>query len=131
MTNRELLETYREAVIDLQELSVQLERAARSGAPRGASAISLDAVRGTNNPLAASMQLADGIGAMLERKQDELASLQEPISALLAQIGNPRMLFVVQNYYLNAETDASIARDLRMSRGRVNQIRHRFLTQCT
>lgn len=127
MTNRELLEAYREAMIDLQELSIQLERICRSGAPQGATSIRLDAIRGTNNHLAASIQLADGIGAMIERKREELLGLSQPVSTLLAGIGDPKTLFIVQNYYLNADTDANIARELRMSRCRVNQIRNRYL----
>lgn len=130
MTNRELLEAYREAVLDMQELSAQLERAERSGAPRGMTLTRLDALRGTNNAEAAALQLAEGICDLLKRKREELAALHEPVSALLAQIGSPRMLFVVQNYYLCAETDATIARTLRMSRCRVNQIRNRFLALC-
>ena len=130
MTNRELLEAYREAVIDLQELSQQLERAGRIGAPQGAGAIRLDAVRGTNNPMAASVQVADGIGAMMERKRGALAGLAAPVHSLLADIGDPRTLMVIQGYYLQAETDANIARDLRMSRCRVNQIRNNYLAHC-
>ncbi len=127
MTGRETLQAYRTAVIDLQELSAQLERTIGSGRPRGAQGLQLETIRGTNDPVAAAMQAADGIEAMIGRKQEELADLAVPVEKLLAHISNPRTFMVVRNYYLRAETDASIAREMRMSRGRVNQLRNDYL----
>lgn len=129
MTNKEVLQAYRDAVIALQEMSVQMEHTVRAGVPRGAQGPRMDTARGTNDPVAAAMQAADGIEAMMERKRDELAELAVPVGSLMARIGNPRTYMVIQNYYLRAETDASIAREMRMSRCRVNQIRNDYLLQ--
>lgn len=122
-----MLQAYRTAVIDLQELAVQLERTGGSGRPRGVQSIRLDAVRGTNDPAAAALQAAEGIEAMIGRKRDELADMMAPIGTLLSQIGNYRTLMVVQRYYLHGSTDAAIAREMCMSRARVNQIRHDYI----
>ncbi len=129
MTNREMLQAYRAAVIEMQELAVQLEHAVKSGRPRGIQGIRLDAVCGTNHPEAAAMQVADGIEEMIVRKRSELAGLAAPVGMLMARIGSPRTYMVIQQYYLQAATDADIARDMRMSRGRVNQIRNEYLAQ--
>ena len=129
MTNRETLQAYRAAVLDLQELSVQLEQTVTSGRPAGAHGVQLGGLRGTNDPVAAAMQAAEGIEAMMARKRCELAELAVPVGTLMARIGNAKTFMVVQNYYLRAETDAAIARDLRMSRCRVNQIRNDYLAQ--
>lgn len=129
MTNREMLGAYRAAVIDLQELNVQLERIGGNGRPRGVQSIRLDAVRGTNDPAAAALQAAEGIEEMIDRKRTELADLAVPVGALMSKIGNLRTYMVIQQYYLLASTDANIARDMSMSRARVNQIRNDYLAQ--
>ena len=54
MTGKDVLQAYRTAVIDLQELSVQLENTGHSGKPRSAAGMNLDALPGTNNPAAAT-----------------------------------------------------------------------------
>lgn len=129
MTNKEMLLAYRSAVIELQELTVQLDNMIANGRPRGAYSIQLDTVRGTNDPVAAAMQAADGIEAMIERKQKELNDLAQPVGSIVERINSMRMRLVVQGYYLQAETDASIASTMCMSRARVNQIRNTFLAQ--
>ena len=129
MTDREVLQAYRTAVIDLQELTIQLEHTGHSGCPRQALGLRLDALRGTNDPVAAALQAANGIEEMIERKRSELAELAGPVGMLMGQISNPRTFMVIQSYYLRAETDANIARDMCMSRCRVNQIRNDYLAQ--
>lgn len=129
MTKKEMLQTYRSAVIELQELTVQLDKMSSIGRPRGVQAVRLDAVRGTNDPVAAAMQAADGIEAMIRRKRQELADLTLPVGAMMDNIRNMRMRLVVEGYYLQAGTDASIASTLCMSRARVNQIRNDYLAQ--
>ena len=75
MTNLEMLQAYRAAVIDLHDLAVQLDRTGSSGTPRGAAGLRLDALPGTNDPVAAAMQASDGIEEMMDRKRTELADL--------------------------------------------------------
>ena len=127
MTNREMLQNYRAAVIDLQELAVQLERTGGNGRPRGIQSIRYDAIRGTNDPAAAALQAAEGIEEMIDRKRDELAAMMAPIGTLMSQIGNYRTLMVIQRYYLHGSTDAVIAQEMCMSRARVNQIRNDYI----
>lgn len=129
MTNKEVLTAYRTAVLDLQELTTALERAGGSGSPRGIGEIRLEATPGTNHPDAAARQAAEGIEELIQRKRDELARLAGPMGALMAGIGDPKTFMVIRGYYLQAETDADIARSLCMSRCRVNQIRNQFLAQ--
>lgn len=127
MTNIEMLQAYRTAVLDLQELTAQLERIGSSGRPQGVQSMQLSAIRGTNDPAAAALQAAEGIESMIRRKRDELAGMLTQIGTLMAQIGNYRTLMVVQRYYLHGSTDATIAQEMCMSRTRVNQIRHDYL----
>lgn len=129
MTNKEMLQAYREAVMAVEELTVQLARTGHDGRPLGMGTAQLGSGPRTNNAMAASMQAMDGVGEMLARKRDELAALAVPVCALLSRIGDAKTYMVVQRYYLQAETDAAIAHDLSMSRCRVNQIRNQYLAQ--
>ena len=129
MTNREILMAYREAVLDMQELQLALNRTGSNGRPKGLQALQLGALPGTNDPAAAALQAAEGIEAMLARKREELTTLGNLVAALMSRIGSPRTYMVIQGYYLRAETDANIAAELCMSRVRVNQIRNQYLAQ--
>lgn len=129
MTNKELFTTYREVVLDLQELSSQLEKAGRDGRPQGVGTPQTEPGRRTNDAMAAAMQAMDGIGEMLERKRDELAGLAGPVSALMSRIGDAKTFLVIQRYYLMGKTDSAIASDLCISRARVNQIRNNYFAQ--
>lgn len=129
MTNREMLQAYRDAVLEMQELHIRLMQILKDGKPRGTQSIQLDSLGGTNHAEAAVMQAADGIEEMIGRKRSELAELAAPVGMLMAAIGSSRTYMVIQQYYLQAATDADIARSMQMSRGRVNQIRNEYLAQ--
>ena len=127
MTKKELLSTYRTSVIELEELRRQLKRVGTDGRPAGARSLQIDSIRGTNEPAAAAMQLADGLEEMLHRKEEEIAELTSQVDALLQGIRDFRTYMVVQHYYVLARTDEQVARAMSISRGRVNQIRLEFL----
>ena len=127
MTKKELLSTYRTSVIELEELRRQLKRVGTDGRPAGARSLQMDSIRGTNEPAAAAMQLADGLEEMLHRKEEEIAELTSQVDALLQGIRDFRTYMVVQHYYVLARTDEQVARAMSISRGRVNQIRLEFL----
>ncbi|MBQ7850193.1 MAG: hypothetical protein IJ343_10755 [Clostridia bacterium] len=127
MTNQEMLQAYRAAVIDLEELSVQLNRTGLSGAPQGIRSMAVDLIPGTNNPAAAALQAADGIEELINRKRNELAALAENVGPLIGRIGSYRTYVVIQQYYLRGMTDSDIAKSMCISRTRVNQIRNDFL----
>ena len=127
MTKRELLSNYRSAVIELEELQRQLKRAGTDGRPADVRSMPMDAIRGTNVPAAAAMQLADGLEEMMHRKEEELAKLAVQVDVLLAGIRDFRTYLVVHHYYVLARTDEQVARAMSISRGRVNQLRLEYL----
>lgn len=128
MTNTEMLQAYRAAVLYLDELTMQLERMGSNGAPQGVRSLQLDGLRGTNDPAAAALQAAEGMEAMIRQKRDELAELSAGVWPLLGRIGDYRTYMVIQRYYLQGHSDSDIARNLCISRTRVNQIRHSYLS---
>lgn len=128
MTKKEVLTEYRAKVIELQELRHQLNRIGTDGRPSsGRSAQMDDLHRGTNHPVAAVLQLADGLEAMQRRKEEELMQLGQQIDLLLRDIKDFRTYIVIQNYYVLARTDEQVARTISMSKSRVNQIRMEYL----
>ncbi len=128
MSKKELLTTYRNMVIELEELQHQLTRLGSDGRPSAAHSVQTDRIaRGTNNPGAAMLQLADGLEAMMCQKKEELAHLGEQINPLLKNIKDYRTYIVIQHYYILAKTDEQVARTISMSKSRVNQIRMEYL----
>lgn len=128
MTRKELLTTYRELVIELEELRHQLNRAGTDGRPRGAAASACDRIcTGTNDPTAAAIQMMDGLEDMARRKEEELAGLRQPLDELLKSIRDFRTYMVIQHYYVLGRTDEQVARAISMSKSRVNQIRKSYL----
>ncbi len=127
MTKRELLTAYREAVIELDELRRQIKRVGTDGRPSGVRSMQTDTILGTNDPQSAAMQLADGLEALLARREDELRELGTQVDALLASIRDFSTYMVVQHYYVLGKTDEQVARAMSISRCRVNQLRLQYL----
>ena len=87
MTKKELLTAYRATTIELEELRRQLKRVGTDGRPAGVRTMQTDRIaRGTNDPEAAAMQLADGLEALLAQREAELAELSAQVDVLLASI---------------------------------------------
>ena len=127
MTKKELLTSYRTSVIELEELRRQLRRVGTDGRPVGTRSMQTDSIRGTNDPAAAAIQLAEGLEEMLHRKEAEMAELSAKVDELLAGIRDFRTYMVVQHYYVLGRTDEQVARAMSISRGRVNQLRLEYL----
>ncbi len=128
MTTKELLDGYRAALLELDELEAQLARVGTDGRPAGCrGAVTEGHLPGTNDPAAAAAQLAEGLETLACRKREELAKMAEPIRLLMGGITNVRTFTIVQRYYLMAETDAQIGSLMNISRVRVCQIRKAFL----
>ncbi len=128
MTKKELLTTYRAKVLELEELRYQLSRVGTDGRPSGCRTSAPGCtIRGTNDPGTAAMQLADGLEALVQRKEEELDKLTGPMDKLLQSIPDVRTYMVIQNYYVLARTDEQIGRTLSLSRTRANQIRSIYM----
>lgn len=128
MTKKELLTAYREATIELEELRRQLKRIGNDGRPAGVRAMQTDQIaRGTNDPTAAAIQLADGLEALLRRKETEQQKLLDEVHKLVNSIKDFRTYMVIHHYYVLARTDEEIARAMAMSKSRINQIRSNYL----
>ncbi len=128
MTKRELLTAYREKVISLEELRHQIDRVGTDGRPGGCRISQTDRIStGTNNPMMASIHLAEGLEELAARMETELHALAPQVSELLLDIRDVRTYMVIQHYYVFAETDEQIGLLLAITKSRVNQIRQEYL----
>lgn len=128
MTKKELLTAYRAATIELEELRRQLKRVGSDGRPAGVRTMQTDRIaRGTNDPDAAAMQLADGLEALLAQREAELTTLSAQVDALLAGIRDFRTYLIIYHYYVLGHTDEQVARSLSISRVRALQLRQHYV----
>ena len=133
MTKRELLESYRDIVIEIETLERQSKFLDQFiGGPRPVRAIQLTGMpRGTNDPEAAILQRED-TNEVLEKIEAKCAELREMVDAfemIMDKIEDRRLRIIVRNYYALGWTDERIAEQLELSRQHVNRLRTAYIEQ--
>ena len=131
MTKRELLENYRDIVIEIETL----ERQSRFlnqfiGGPRPIRAVQLTGMpRGTNDPEAAILQRADADEALdkIEMTCAELRDMVDACEVIMDGIVDRRLRIIVRNYYALGWTDEKIGEQLELSRQHVNRLRTAYI----
>ena len=131
MTKRELLENYRDIVIEIETL----ERQSRFlnqfiGGPRPVHAVQLTGMpRGTNDPEAAMLQRNDTYEVLdqIEAKCRELSGMVREFEAIMDAILDRRLRIIVRNYYALGWTDERISEQLELSRQHVNRLRTAYI----
>ena len=133
MTQKELLENYRDIVIEIETLERQSKFLNQFiGGPRPVRAIQLTGMpRGTNDPEAALLQRED-TNEVLEKIEAKCAELREMVDAfemIMDKIEDRRLRIIVRNYYALGWTDERIAEQLELSRQHVNRLRTAYVDQ--
>ena len=133
MTKRELLESYRDIVIEIETLERQSKFLNQFiGGPRPVRGIQLTGMpRGTNDPEAALLQRED-TNEVLEKIEAKCAELREMVDAfemIMDKIEDRRLRIIVRNYYALGWTDERIAEQLELSRQHVNRLRTAYIDQ--
>ena len=133
MTKRELLESYRDIVIEIETLERQSKFLNQFiGGPRPVRAIQLTGMpRGTNDPEAALLQRED-TNEVLEKIEAKCAELREMVDAfemIMDKIEDRRLRIIVRNYFALGWTDERIAEQLELSRQHVNRLRTAYIDQ--
>ena len=133
MTKRELLESYRDIVIEIETLERQSKFLNQFiGGPRPVRGIQLTGMpRGTNDPEAALLQRED-TNEVLEKIEAKCAELREMVNAfemIMDKIDDRRLRIIVRNYYALGWTDERIAEQLELSRQHVNRLRTAYIEQ--
>jgi DNA-directed RNA polymerase specialized sigma subunit len=135
MTKRELLENYRDIVIEIETLERQSKFLNQFiGGPRPVHAVRLTGMpRGTNEPEAALMQRKDTDEVLdkIEAKCAELREMVDQFESIMDTIDDRRLRIIVRNYYALGWTDERIGDQLELSRQHVNRLRTAYLEGLT
>ncbi len=112
MKKRELLENYRDIVIEIETLERQSKFLNQFiGGPRPVRAVRLTGMpRGTNDPEAAMLQRADYDDAIykIEQKSEELRELVSEFEHIMEMIPDKEDALILRDYYALGWTDIKI-----------------------
>ena len=133
MTKRELLENYRDIVIEIETLERQSKFLNQFiGGPRPIHAVQLTGMpRGTNDPEAAVLQRVDTDDVLdkIEAKCQELREMVDQFEIIMDAIADRRLRIIVRNYYGLGWTDERIGEQLELSRQHVNRLRTVYIEE--
>ena len=131
MTKRELLESYRMLVIEIDTLERQSKFLNQFiGGPRPMRGIQLTGMpRGTNDPEAAILQREDTDDVLdkIEERCRELRPLLEEFERIMDEIPDRRLQIIIRDYYALGWSDERIGEHVDLSRQHVNRLRTAYL----
>jgi len=133
MTGRELLEDYRQMVLEVDTLERQCAYINRIvGGPTQITGIQITGMpRGTNEPEAARLQRADyvtdetdmAILRKLEQRVSDLTGMMDMCEMVLDSVTDQKARTILRNYYALGWTDKRIARLMNYERSSITKIR--------
>ena len=135
MTKRELLESYRMLVIEIDTLERQSKFLNQFiGGPRPVRSPQLSGMpRGTNEPEAAILQREDTDDVLdkIEERCRELRPLLEEFERIMDAIEDRRLQIIIRDYYALGWSDERIGEHVDLSRQHVNRLRTAYLEGLT
>ena len=132
MTKRELLENYRNMVIDINMMEQRLSFLSKYvGGPRPLRSVQLTGMpRGTNEPEAAIMQREDTDSELLEKieqRLEETRQLTARFEIILEEIDDRRLRNIIQAYYGLGHSEEQIGQEVGLSQTHVNRLRKEYI----
>lgn len=132
MKKRELLENYRNLVIDIHMMEQRLSFLSRYiGGPRPVHGVQLTGMpHGTNDPEAAIIQQNDTDSEILDRieqRMDETRRLTARFEIILEEIADRRLRNIIQAYYGLGHSEETIAEEVGLSQTHVNRLRKEYI----
>ena len=132
MNKRELLENYRNLVIDINMMEQRLTFLSKYiGGPRPVRSPQLTGMpHGTNEPEAALMQQQDTDSEIIdkiEQRMDETRRLTARFEVILEEISDRRLRNIIQAYYGLGHSEERIAEEIGMSQTHVNRLRKEYI----
>ena len=132
MTKRELLENYRNLVIDINMMELRLSFLSKYiGGPRPVRSVQLTGMpRGTNDPEAAIIQQEDTDSEILdkiEQRMYETRRLTARFEVILEEIQDRRLRNIIQAYYGLGHSEEKIAEEVGLSQTHVNRLRKEYI----
>ena len=132
MTKRELLENYRNLVIDINMMEQRLSFLSRYiGGPKPVRGVQLTGMpHGTNDPEAAILQQQDTDSEILEKieqRMDETRRMTARFEVILEEIADRRLRNIIQAYYGLGHSEETIAEEVGLSQTHVNRLRKEYI----
>jgi len=131
MTKRELLESYRMLVIEIDTLERQSKFLNQFiGGPRPLHGVQLTGMpRGTNDPEAALLQREDTDDVLdkIEERCRELRPLLEEFERIMNAIEDRRLRIIIRDYYALGWSEERTGEHVGLSRQHVNRLRTAYL----
>lgn len=133
MTKRELLENYREIVIEIDTLERQSKFLNQFiGGPRPVHGVQLTGMpRGTNEPEAALLQREDTDDVLdkIEERCRELRPLLDEFERIMSAIDDRRLRIIIRDYYALGWSEERTGEHVGLSRQHVNRLRTAYLDE--
>ena len=132
MTKRELLENYRNLVIDVNMMEQRLSFLSKYiGGPKPVRSVQLTGMpHGTNDPEAAILQQQDTDSELLmkiRQRMDETYQLTASFELILEAIDDRRLRNIIQAYYGLGHSEEQIGIEVGLSRQHVNRLRTAYI----
>ena len=136
MTKRELLENYRNLVIDVNMMEQRLSFLSKYiGGPKPVRSVQLTGMpHGTNDPEAAILQQQDTDSELLmkiRQRMDETYQLTASFELILEAIDDRRLRNIIQAYYGLGHSEEQIGIEVGLSRQHVNRLRTAYIDNLT
>lgn len=136
MTKRELLENYRNLVIDVNMMEQRLSFLSKYiGGPKPVRSVQLTGMpHGTNDPEAAILQQQDTDSELLmkiRQRMDETYQLTASFEVVLEEIDDRRLRNIIQAYYGLGHSEEQIGVEIGISRQHVNRLRTAYIENLT
>ena len=128
MTDVEVLQRYRMLMIEVEAVRKQAEQVMMIGGPQGVRGQAMTGMpRGTNDPVAASLQLYEGYAKRLEESAGKLEDLTGRFERIIARIRDDRERVICRYYYGVGLTDEKIGEVISLEGTTVCRIRNEVL----
>ena len=133
MTDVETLQECRMATIEERALSRQIDRLAMICGPRGIGSQALEPAgdRKTNNATAGQLQRLEALIDRLITKQNENLDIINSAEAVIDRIIARKDRVIIRCYYVEGDSDETIADNMDMSQQWVNKRRNLVLDELT
>lgn len=126
MTDVEILQECKQAAVELQAITRQIERMTRMDGPRGIGNQALEPAgdRKTNNAAAGHLQELQGMIEKLKEKQEDAFEIMRRTESIIERFANRRDRNLIRCYYVEGLSEEKTAEAIGISRQWVNQRRN-------
>lgn len=126
MTDVEILQECKQAAVEMQAITRQIDRMTRMDGPRGIGNQALEPAgdRKTNNATAGHIQELQGLIEKLRQKQEDAFEIMRQTETIIERFVQRRDRNLIRCYYVEGLSEEKTAEEIGISRQWVNQRRN-------